>query len=231
LELPRLKEARELRGWSQAKLAEESGVSRDSISNYETGHREAWPATAKKLADALGVEIADLRESVRELATSGKVEAPSEAGRNRTDGESGVEEAHIAPIARDALKQYIDFIKRLKEQREAEIEEVKQGATPPLFWDFHLEAADSYLHKIHKAAGISAFVEEVTTGRYMTSWEVQRLCHELSRELSSFQKLTNEARVLQHERQSETYVEGVKGVAAIEAWMREEAPERRGTES
>jgi transcriptional regulator with XRE-family HTH domain len=62
LKLPRLKEVRELRGWSQAKLAEESEVSRDSISNYETGHREAYPATAKKLADALGVTIADLME-------------------------------------------------------------------------------------------------------------------------------------------------------------------------
>ena len=80
MKLPRLKEVRELHGWSQAKLAEESDVSRDSISNYETGQREAWPATAKKLADALHVEIADLREPVRELATSGKAEALREAG-------------------------------------------------------------------------------------------------------------------------------------------------------
>jgi putative transcriptional regulator len=76
LKLPRLKEVREGRGWSQKKLAEESGVSRDSISNYETGHREAWPATAKKLADALDVEIADLREPTRELVVAGKAEAP-----------------------------------------------------------------------------------------------------------------------------------------------------------
>jgi transcriptional regulator with XRE-family HTH domain len=68
LRLPRLKEVRELHGWSQKKLAEESGVSRDSISNYETSQREAWPATARKLADALGVQIADLREPAREPA-------------------------------------------------------------------------------------------------------------------------------------------------------------------
>jgi transcriptional regulator with XRE-family HTH domain len=85
LKLPRLKEVRELHGWSQAKLAEESDVSRDSISNYETGQREAWPATAKKLADALHVEIADLREPARELATSGKAEALGEAGPSRSD--------------------------------------------------------------------------------------------------------------------------------------------------
>lgn len=60
MKLPGLKEAREEHGWSQKRLSDESGVSRDSISNYETGQRDAWPSTAKKLADALGVEIADL---------------------------------------------------------------------------------------------------------------------------------------------------------------------------
>jgi transcriptional regulator with XRE-family HTH domain len=88
LKLPRLKEVRELHGWSQAKLAEESDVSRDSISNYETGQREAWPATAKKLADALHVEIADLKEPARELATAGKAEAPGEAGLASADPSS-----------------------------------------------------------------------------------------------------------------------------------------------
>jgi len=63
-----LREQRELRGLSQSGLARASGVSRDSISNYETGQREAWPATAKKLADALGVDIADLTSPPDEWA-------------------------------------------------------------------------------------------------------------------------------------------------------------------
>jgi transcriptional regulator with XRE-family HTH domain len=62
VKLPKLREIRELRGWSQSVLAEKADVSRDSISNYETGHREAYPSTAKKLADALGVTIADFME-------------------------------------------------------------------------------------------------------------------------------------------------------------------------
>ncbi len=62
LKLPRLREMRELRGWSQSVLSKEAGVSRDSISNYETGNREAYPSTAQKLADALGVTIADFME-------------------------------------------------------------------------------------------------------------------------------------------------------------------------
>jgi transcriptional regulator with XRE-family HTH domain len=64
LKLPRLREVRELRGWSQGALAEKAGVSRDSISNYETGQREAYPSTAKKLADALDVTTVELEEPI-----------------------------------------------------------------------------------------------------------------------------------------------------------------------
>ncbi len=98
MKLPRLKEVRELHGWSQKKLAEESGVSRDSISNYETGHRQAWPATARRLADALGVEIADLLQEParpKEVAPS----SPDEWARERNarlHGMSGEEwDAHV----------------------------------------------------------------------------------------------------------------------------------------
>jgi transcriptional regulator with XRE-family HTH domain len=83
LRLPRLKEVRELHGWSQKNLAEAAGVSRDSISNYETGHREAYPATARKLADALGVEIADLLQEParpKEVAPSSPDEWAREIG-------------------------------------------------------------------------------------------------------------------------------------------------------
>ncbi len=66
MKLARLREIRELHGWSQSKLAEEADVSRDGISNYETGRREAWPSTAMKLADALGVGISDLVARVEE---------------------------------------------------------------------------------------------------------------------------------------------------------------------
>jgi transcriptional regulator with XRE-family HTH domain len=74
LKLPSLREIRESRGLSQSELAREAHVSRDSISNYETGQREAWPATAKRLAEALDVEIADLRQ-IEKPALMGKDEA------------------------------------------------------------------------------------------------------------------------------------------------------------
>jgi transcriptional regulator with XRE-family HTH domain len=64
LKLPGLREVRELRGWSQDVLAKKADVSRDSISNYETGQRKAYPSTAKKLADALNVSVSELEKGV-----------------------------------------------------------------------------------------------------------------------------------------------------------------------
>ena len=64
MKLPGLREVRELRGWSQDVLAKKADVSRDSISNYETGQREAYPSTAKKLADALNVSVSELEKGV-----------------------------------------------------------------------------------------------------------------------------------------------------------------------
>lgn len=110
MKLPRLKEVRELHGWSQAKLAEESGVSRDSISNYETGQREAWPATAKKLADALDVEIGDLARP--------KVTAPSTSGPHRTD--------EPPRASKERLEEYFDRVS------EAEVEYLNETLAD--FW-------------------------------------------------------------------------------------------------
>jgi transcriptional regulator with XRE-family HTH domain len=49
-----------MRGMNQVDLAEASVVAQNTISEIELGKRAARPGTLKKLADALGVEIADL---------------------------------------------------------------------------------------------------------------------------------------------------------------------------
>jgi transcriptional regulator with XRE-family HTH domain len=56
----RLKEERQLRGWSQRDLARETGVNTDTISGIETGQHEPRPSTLRKLAEGLGVEVRDL---------------------------------------------------------------------------------------------------------------------------------------------------------------------------
>jgi transcriptional regulator with XRE-family HTH domain len=222
--LETLRHIREQAGLSQPELSELSGVAQGTISDIELDKRKPRGRTLRKLAQALGVEVADLiGEPEYPLG-----QAPPSPEQPPLNGFLE-EERRVTSVAPSTLKEQIAFIKRLKEQREAEIEEIKQGGTPPFGWVFGLEAADSYLRKIHQKMGIPDFVEEVTGGRRMTSFEVQRLCHELSREFSDFQRLTNEARVLDHERHSDTYVEGVKGMAKIEAWM--QAPESRAEDS
>ncbi len=71
MQILNLREQRELRGWTQKDLAHESDVSVRSIAGYETG-AGVRPNTARKLAEALGVEVADLV-----VMASGKEEAPS----------------------------------------------------------------------------------------------------------------------------------------------------------
>jgi transcriptional regulator with XRE-family HTH domain len=56
----RVKEERQLRGWSQRDLARETGVNTDTISGIETGQHEPRPSTMRKLAEGLGIEVRDL---------------------------------------------------------------------------------------------------------------------------------------------------------------------------
>ena len=57
----RIRELRTGRGLSVRGLAREAGVSTETVYSIEHGRREfLWPRTAKKLADALGVEPRDL---------------------------------------------------------------------------------------------------------------------------------------------------------------------------
>lgn len=49
-------------GWSQRDLSARSLVGRSTIKDIETGKIHPTPATCKRLADALMVEVADIRE-------------------------------------------------------------------------------------------------------------------------------------------------------------------------
>jgi transcriptional regulator with XRE-family HTH domain len=56
----RLKSLRRLRAMSQEELAEESGVGRATISRIERGESGAHGRTLRRLAAALGVDVAEL---------------------------------------------------------------------------------------------------------------------------------------------------------------------------
>jgi transcriptional regulator with XRE-family HTH domain len=55
-----IRRLRESKGWSQAKLAGNAGMGISGISQIETGSRNPSAVTLSKIAEALGVEVADL---------------------------------------------------------------------------------------------------------------------------------------------------------------------------
>jgi transcriptional regulator with XRE-family HTH domain len=215
----RLRVMRAERGLSLREAARRAGVVKETISDIERGHTHPYDVTLAKLAKVYDVPLEELLE---EPALAGKAEAPEETGQPAKESE---EEQRIPSIAASSLEEAIRFIRALKEQREAEIEEVKQGAMPRAHWDFHLEADNKYLEIIFQAGGFFAFVEEVIARRRMTDFPVQRLCHEFSRHFSDFVKLADEAKALDHQRQSDIHVEHIKGTVKMEEWMHEQSPE------
>lgn len=56
----RIRQIRAERGWTVRRLAQESGVDKNTISEAERGLRNPNPITVHKLAGALGVEVSDL---------------------------------------------------------------------------------------------------------------------------------------------------------------------------
>jgi transcriptional regulator with XRE-family HTH domain len=56
----RLREVREELGYTQRELAEKTGIALSTISGIETGKHRARPATLRKLADAMGVDIREI---------------------------------------------------------------------------------------------------------------------------------------------------------------------------
>jgi transcriptional regulator with XRE-family HTH domain len=61
-EVPNLKRIRNEYPLTVRELAEKSGVSYDTVTKVENGHREARPSTIRKLARALDVEPRELMQ-------------------------------------------------------------------------------------------------------------------------------------------------------------------------
>jgi transcriptional regulator with XRE-family HTH domain len=218
-----VKEIRRRKGWSQKDLAEESGVGQDTISGIESGRHEPRPSTLRKLADALGVEVADFfREPAVPLA-----EAP-ETGPTETEVE---EKRRVIPQSAASLKKHIEDMKELKELREAEMEDLGKGVGLRDALLNQMDLADKGLHDLMEELGVLDFAEAVRAGREMAEPEAIPLCHELLRRLAELEALSAEARVASGVAEAGIKVEGVKGMSEIERQMQQGTLERRGTES
>jgi transcriptional regulator with XRE-family HTH domain len=96
--LVRLRHARELAGFSQQELADSSGVSQHTISEIELGRRKPHGRTLRKLANTLGIEVADLygeAASPKGKAPPSSIQPPLNGfeEERRTAWESAVENA------------------------------------------------------------------------------------------------------------------------------------------
>ncbi|MCL6631142.1 MAG: helix-turn-helix domain-containing protein [Alicyclobacillus herbarius] len=72
----RLAEWRKQKGWTQARLAKETGMSASAIAMYETGRRTPDTGALARLAAALGVSMADLQASPVESKSESDPEYP-----------------------------------------------------------------------------------------------------------------------------------------------------------
>lgn len=77
-----LRALREVRALTQEELAAKAGVARGTVNRLEQGH-DAYPPTIRKLAEALGVEPAEL---MREMASGIFGSAPKGTIRRQPDG-------------------------------------------------------------------------------------------------------------------------------------------------
>jgi transcriptional regulator with XRE-family HTH domain len=124
---PRLREWREAMGETQVTLADKSGVAEHTISRIEHG-ASLRPTTARKLADALGVAVADLMESPPVLASAGKAKAP--------DTGSSVDSTEVITFDDEAVRAAISAAKAgkltTKEAAQAIADSVRGGPADAL---------------------------------------------------------------------------------------------------
>ncbi len=85
MNLPHLRVLRMQAVMSQEQLAEKSGVARDTISKLETGRRQAYPTTVRKLAVGLEVEPRMLVGGV-EYLDEGSIEDVTDAPERENKG-------------------------------------------------------------------------------------------------------------------------------------------------
>jgi transcriptional regulator with XRE-family HTH domain len=131
----KVRRARELLGYGQETTAEEAGVAKNSVLRAERGE-EIRPATARKIAAALGVRVADLlTEEARDPL------AQALASQDRLFNGARERDAFL-----ERVKEYIDkrvahYEKRLSEAEQGGVLAGYEGAR--LLLD---DAIDEYIH-------------------------------------------------------------------------------------
>jgi transcriptional regulator with XRE-family HTH domain len=110
-----MKEWREAHGLTQKRLAEEAGVGEVTVARIEMG-MSVSPSTARKIADTLGIHVADLLAHPPEPAAMvGKGRAPLAAGQPEDEEEQFRRELN------DWARQLFEAARRVSEKAGGEL--------------------------------------------------------------------------------------------------------------
>jgi transcriptional regulator with XRE-family HTH domain len=212
VKLARLKEWREARGLTQKELSLEAGVGEKTIARIELGD-SVRTTTARKVADALSVSVADLMENppvplAQALQGSGQPETAPPAE----------EEPTFVPQSAATLDADIELIKRLKKQHKSDLEKIRRGE---LDYDavLRMEAVDEGVRARLEKRGVLRFAEDVKAHRELADDESRSRA--LLRELRYLEELTDEARALSARVTSDIHEEVEKGASQAESWISE----------
>jgi transcriptional regulator with XRE-family HTH domain len=112
MQLARTKEWRESRGFTQRELAAEAGISEVTVARLETGH-SSTPPTARKIAKALRVSVADLQERPPVPLAS----APQEPGQTKHRGPDetvrGPDEDRPKPLPKSDVTHHVEVHEKI----------------------------------------------------------------------------------------------------------------------
>ena len=205
------------RGLTLREAASLTGVAKETISDIERGLRHPHDPTIAKIAKGYGVPVDELLEEPVPL-----VKAP-ETGQAEAEVE---EERQVVPQSAASLRKHIEEMKKLKELREAEMEDLGKGIGLRGALLNQMDLADKGLRDLLEELGVLDFAEAVRAGRQMAAPEAIPLCHELLRRLEELERLSAEARVASGVAEADIHVESIKGSSRLEAWAAEQtAPE------
>lgn len=180
-----LRKLRVLAGLSQPELHQRSGVAQNTISELERGARTARPATLRKLAEALEVEVEDLiledetpkgSSPSREGARGGQVRKhpPFNVRTARFYGIKARARESTRATERERILSYLRISELQIERMRARWEEaIKDNTFSRGAWSEAVEAAMEWDRAFAEAVPVSVYAREGEGGQWLPEeeWE------------------------------------------------------------
>lgn len=203
----RIKDARMKAGISQQELADKLGIKSAGISQWETDKRTPKNQTMLKIADAIGIDLAELlglpKESTENIQRSAKgvCDAADRLEKLRQGGASSediIEAEKVLNAMEDVLNEQIfparlEHMKGLSEKRAGAVQPVRELDDPSI--------------EIQDAAPVQGGVQEMVRSLICQTVHSREDGENMLRLISSYKKLNSEGRLKLIERAEEmTYV-------------------------